>query len=115
MKEPEESLPLGYYTSPEDRVDFELAKPSGGINGLQWAVMLRAVEDGCNAEWLEEIARFYEIHVPDGFFRRTKAQYVIVSPREDRFIPINLLRGGKQQMRAEWADAMHPRLAFGGR
>jgi hypothetical protein len=71
-----EVLPEGYTEDPDRRCVFSIETFSGGAKGLAYAVLLRAVEDGCDAHWLQEIADAYGIVMPDEVLGRTPKHYV---------------------------------------
>jgi hypothetical protein len=84
-----EPLPLDCFTDRTRAVEITMPRLQG-VKGLGMAVLIRAVGDGCNCEWLERIARAYEIEVPDGMLRR-RPRYVTQTangkgyePQEDR-------------------------------
>ena len=79
---------------------------SGGVHGLRLAVLLRAVEDGCNPKWLEEIAQFYEIDLPAGMLQRKPVAGVVVNQGTDRFTPIREIRGSRGPL-LSWEDGAH--------
>jgi len=63
-------LPIGYTEESSRRCVFIVETFSPGYQGLAWAILLRAIEDGCNANWLMWICHFYGIDVDDKLFDR---------------------------------------------
>ena len=69
-----EPLPHGYFCDPNRTVNVSFIGHTSGVEGLAFAVLLRAVEDGCNIGWLEKIAYAYEIDLPDCVFDNVPAR-----------------------------------------
>jgi hypothetical protein len=79
-------LPEGYgYVG---KTAFPEPESSHGCDGIALAVLLLAVKDGCNGEWLEEIAAFYEIAVPEGMLRRVPGRVEVRNKTGELFNPL---------------------------
>lgn len=67
-------LPPGYECRPEREVTFLNSTTTDGLEGLAWAILLQAVADGCNPDWLAELAEYYQIQInTDLFYRRPQS------------------------------------------
>ena len=98
-------LPRGYRVIQRRRCSFELLKPSTGHKGLAYSILLRAVEDGCNPQWLKEIAAAYEIDVPLDMFAHKPASHVIVNQGTETFTPVNILPRCRRVLMS-WEDGL---------
>ncbi len=98
-------LPPGYEERPERRCVFALETMSGGYKGLAFAILLRAVEDGCNADWMKEIAEAYEVELPRGLLDRKPSTRVIMDKSFTRYVSIDVDRSGKKPL-LSWADGL---------
>jgi len=109
MRRPHEDppLPIGYYEDPKRRCTFTLESISSDVKGLSFAVLLRAVEDGCNPEWLQELAKFYEIDLPEGLLNRQPNLRVKMNQRISEFVPIHTTQVVRAPL-LEWGDVIRP-------
>lgn len=107
-------LPIGFYENPNRRCVFALEKASSGYKGLCLAVLLRAVEEGCNPEWLKLIAKFYEIDTPEGMLDKTPNRRLKMDPRKGDF-NFNTIET-TDRVRApllDWEDGLHASSRLG--
>jgi hypothetical protein len=67
---------LGYYTDESRKCRFSTDYVTPGEHGLAWAILLKAVEDGCSREWLRDIVLFYGIDFDVQLFDRDPANKI---------------------------------------
>lgn len=65
-----------YYTEESRKCRFSTDYVTPGEQGLAWAILLRAVEDGCNELWLREIVNFYGITFDVALFKNAPANKI---------------------------------------
>lgn len=53
----------GYYTETTRKCRFSMDYVTPGYQGLSWAILLKAIEDGCSRDWLVDIIKFYDINL----------------------------------------------------
>jgi hypothetical protein len=68
-----------YYTDKARMCRFSLDYVTPGYRGLAWAVLLKAIEDGCSRDWLLDIVRYYDIHLDDELLSRLPANKIKVN------------------------------------
>ena len=66
----------GYYTDEGRRCRFSTDYVTPGEHGLAWAILLRAVEDGCSEEWLKDIVNFYGMDFDVDLFKNAPANKI---------------------------------------
>lgn len=86
-------------------VDFDIMSP--GFTGLGMAIFMKAVEDGCNAEWLMELADFYEVNIPKRALARQPASKLRYCTKKDMLLAIDD-RSEKQKLRLSLEDGISP-------
>jgi len=66
----------GYYTDPSRKCRFSVDYVTPGAQGLAWAILLKAIEDGCSEDWLRDIIRYYGINFDEDLLSRLPANKV---------------------------------------
>jgi hypothetical protein len=107
----EPPLPIGYYEDPARRCTFTLEKSSSDYKGLAFAIFLRAIEDGCNPDWLKQLADFYEIRVPLEILDRTPNTRVKMNQRLSSFVSIETVRVCRAPL-LSWEDGYRINTPF---
>ena len=102
-----EPLPAGYEESPARRCVFSIETYTGGAKGLAYAILLRAIEDGCDPRWLHEIADAYGIQLPPEMLNHTPNLCVRLNLSTRRLMSVD---GGVKGRRLilTWEDALSP-------
>lgn len=65
-----------YHIDEARKCRFSVDYVTPGATGLAWAILLKAVEDGCSTEWLKDIVRFYGIDFDESLLDRLPANKV---------------------------------------
>lgn len=94
-----EPLSPGYFCDPTRTVNVSFLDHTPGVKGLAFAILLRAVEDGCNREWLEEIAEAYEIELPEEFFAKAPVRNLAFDVSAERYVDVDKNPGVKRKKR----------------
>jgi hypothetical protein len=110
------SLPQGYTEEPKRKCIFAIETFSGGYQGLAWAIILRAVEEGCSSQWLREICQYYGIDFDDRVFDRKPFGRVKLNlktyhkarrnGRSPDLMAMNC--GTREKLVLSWLDAIYP-------
>lgn len=106
-----EPLRPGYFCDPNRTVNVSFIDHTSGVKGLAFAVLLRAVEDGCNREWLEEIAYAYEIDLPDRIFDKAPARNLAFDASVERYVDADKNPNAKRKKRkfkTMWLEGLNP-------
>ena len=85
MDDEQEILPDGYYYDPRRRVDVSISHRTPGYQGLALAVVLDAVANGCNADWVAHLCDFYQVDLPRSSLERAPLREVRVDNRNQQF------------------------------
>lgn len=51
-------------------------------------MLLRAIEDGCNKEWLRQIAHAYGIEVPEGMLDKTPIRRLAIDTQTECYFDV---------------------------
>lgn len=65
-----------YYLDPTRKCRFSVDYVTPGAQGLAWAILLKAIEDGCDEMWLRDIIRYYGINFDEALLSRLPANKV---------------------------------------
>lgn len=83
------AMNANYYTDDSRKCRFSLDYVTPGYRGLAWAVLLKAIEDGCSREWLLDIVRYYDISLDDELLSRLPANKIKVNGPSREMIGIH--------------------------
>jgi len=106
-----EPLSPGYFCDSSRTVNVSFLDHTPGVKGLSFAILLRAVEDGCNREWLEEIAEAYEIDMPENFFAKAPVRNLAFDVSVERYVDVDKNPKAKAQeaeVQTLWLEGMNP-------
>ena len=106
-----EPLSPGYFCDSSRTVSVSFLGHSQGVKGLAFAVLLRAVEDGCNREWLEEIADAYEIDLPEKLFAKAPVRNLAFDVSVERYVDVDKnpkAKRKKRKFKTLWLEGMNP-------
>jgi hypothetical protein len=104
----ESQLPEGYHCEEGRKcrflVDFDIM--SSGFPGLGLAIFMKAVEDGCNPDWLKLLKEFYEIKVPSKALDRKPAARLRYCSKKDEMIATSERKKESDRLRLKWEDGV---------
>ncbi len=104
----ENQLPEGYSCEDSRKchflVDFDIM--STGFPGLCLAIFLKAVEDGCTAPWLKELASFYEIKIPASALDKVPAARLRYCSKKSVMIATDERKKDQDRLRLRWDDGL---------
>ena len=106
-----EPLSPGYFCDSSRKVNVSFLAHTPGVKGLAFAILLRAVEDGCNREWLEEIAEAYEIDLPEKFFAKAPVRNLAFDVSVERYVDVDKnpkAKRKKRKFKTLWLEGMNP-------
>lgn len=98
----------GYYTDNERKCRFSVDYVTPGPRGLAWAILLKAIEDGCSRDWVEDIIIYYDINFDRKLLDRMPANKVKLNPATNQMIGIRYsheIRGKKALLSMQ--DGLH--------
>lgn len=78
-----------YYTDINRKCRFSLDYVTPGYRGLAWAILLKAIEDGCSKEWLIDIVKYYDIDLDPELLERLPANKIKVNSMTSEMIGIH--------------------------
>lgn len=78
-----------YYIDETRKCRFSVDYVTPGEKGLAWAILLKAIEDGCNKEWLIDIVRFYRIDFDEALLERKPANKVKLNNATNQMVGIH--------------------------
>ena len=81
-----------YYTDVNRKCRFSLDYVTPGYRGLAWAILLKAIEDGCSKEWLVDIVTYYDIDLDMELLERIPANKIKVNSVTNEMIGINFTK-----------------------
>ena len=106
-----EPLSPGYFCDSSRKVNVSFLAHTPGVKGLAFAILLRAVEDGCNREWLEEIADAYEIDLPEKLFAKAPVRNLAFDVSVERYVDVDKnpkAKRKKRKFKTLWLEGMNP-------
>lgn len=99
-----------YYIDESRKCRFSVDYVTPGEKGLAWAILLKAIEDGCNKEWLIDIVRFYRIDFDEALLERQPANKVKLNNSTNEMIGIHYTRKRpRQEPLLSMHDGLHIR------
>jgi hypothetical protein len=96
-----------YSRDPKRKCVFSIETFTGGVKGLAYAVLLQAIGDGCDPDWLHEIATAYGIDLPPELLDHIPSRCVRLNLSTGRLMAVD---GGEKRGRLilSWEDALSP-------
>lgn len=70
----ETPLPEGFHADRERSVWMQIQVERDPLISLTQAIFIQACRDGCNPEWLQLIAQYYGVRLPDKLVDRIRCQ-----------------------------------------
>ena len=100
-------LPTGYLEDPARCCAVKVEGITAGPTGLAWAILLRAVQDGCNSEWMKEIAEAYDLDLPEKMLDRTPSTRAVLdkAKKNAKYISIDRNLEGRKPL-LSWGDGL---------
>ena len=77
-----------YHIDELRKCRFSVDYVTPGERGLAWAILLKAVEDGCSKEWLLDIIKFYGIEFDEQLLERMPANKIKLNNSTNQMISI---------------------------
>jgi hypothetical protein len=98
-----------FYTSPERKCRFSIDYVTPGAQGLAWAILLKAVEDGCSKEWLVAIVQYYGIDFDEKLFERLPMNKIKMMNKNHEMIGIQFSAPKEKECLLSMHDGLHIR------
>ena len=81
-------MKAGYYTEVERKCRFSMDYVTPGYRGLSWAILLKAIEDGCSRDWLYDIVMHYGIDFDVRLFDKNPANKIKINSVTNEMIAV---------------------------
>lgn len=79
-----------------------------GYQGLSWAILLKAIEDGCSKEWLFDIVSYYAIDLDPALLERIPANKIKINSATNEMIAIHCSnKKAKRNSLLSMQDGLH--------
>jgi len=98
----------GYYTDNARKCRFSLDYVTPGYRGLSWAILLKAIEDGCSRDWLYDIITYYGIELDSKLLDRLPANKIKVNSVTNEMLAIHFQHTkGNRKSLLSMHDGLH--------
>lgn len=100
----------GYYIDEHRKCRFSVDYVTPGEKGLAWAILLKAIEDGCSRDWLRDIVRYYGIDFDEALLDRQPANKIKLNNRTSEMLGIQYSHHkDRQKLVLSLQDGLHVR------
>jgi hypothetical protein len=78
-----------------------------GYKGLSWAILLKALEDGCSQDWIEDIVEFYDINISKDLLKKLPANKIKLNSDTNQMMGVHFPQKGKLKALLSMEDGLH--------
>jgi hypothetical protein len=78
-----------------------------GYKGLSWAILLKALEDGCSQDWIEDIVEFYDINISKDLLKKLPANKIKLNNDTNQMMGVHFPQKGKLKALLSMEDGLH--------
>jgi hypothetical protein len=100
-------MKIGYHIDPNRKCRFSMDYVTPGYQGLAWAVLLKALEDGCSQDWIEDIVEFYDINISKDMLKRLPANKIKFNNGTNQMMGVHFEAKGKLKPLLSMEDGLH--------
>ena len=100
-------MKINYHIDLNRKCRFSMDYVTPGYQGLAWAVLLKALEDGCSQDWIEDIVEFYDINISKDLLKRLPANKIKLNSDTNQMMGVHFQQKGKLKLLLSMEDGLH--------
>jgi hypothetical protein len=100
-------MKIDYHIDPNRKCRFSMDYVTPGYKGLSWAILLKALEDGCSQDWIEDIVEFYDINISKDLLKKLPANKIKLNSDTNQMMGVHFPQKGKLKALLSMEDGLH--------